>query len=101
MPIPACARNQLTVLATAALALTGAATLGAASPAGAAVHHGADSRPAVAARTAQGTAGGLVVNVGYAERKANNTPPRGAFPAPWAGATGVTFLGGPIPGTQG
>jgi hypothetical protein len=100
MPFLACARNQLSVLATAALALTGAATLGAAAPAGAAVHHGAASRPAAAGRAAPSAAGGLVVNVGYAERKANNTPPRGAFPAPWAGAPGVTFLGGPIPGTQ-
>ena len=100
MPILACARKQLSVLAAAALPLTGAATLGAAAPAGAAVHHGAASRPAAAGRAAPSAAGGLVVNVGYAERKPNNTPPPGAFPAPWAGAAGVTFLGGPIPGTQ-
>lgn len=100
MAILASAHTQLTALAAAALALTGAATLGAAAPAGAAVHHGAASRPAAAGRAASGTVDGLVVNLGYAEHKANNTPPPGTFPSPWRGAPGVTFLGNPIPGGQ-
>ena len=93
MPILTCARKQLSVLATAALALTGAATLGAATPAGASVHHGPAAAP--------GTASGLVVNVGYAEGKPSLPPPAGTFPSPWAGASNTTFLGGPIPGSTG
>ncbi len=100
MPILANAHKQLTILAAAALALTGAATLSAGA-AGAAVHHGAASRPAAAGRAAPSAAGGLVVNVGYAENKPSLPPPAGTFPSPWSGASNTTFLGGPIPGSTG
>jgi hypothetical protein len=93
-------RTHLTVLAAAALALAMAA-----APAGAAVHRspaqgspaatpGGDARLAAAG----GTVGGLVVSVGYAEDKEINTPDPAAFPVPWAGAPGTTFLGGTVPG---
>jgi hypothetical protein len=95
MPILARTRNHFTVLAAATLALAAAG-----APAPAAAHHGPAPRPAVTGRAAQGTAGGLVVNVGYAENKPGNAPPAGAFPKPWSGAPGTTFLGSPIPGSQ-
>jgi hypothetical protein len=101
MPILARARNQLSMLATAALAVTGAATLGATTPAGAAVHQGATSRAAAAGRAAPSAAGGLVVSVGYAENKPSLPPPAGTFLSPWSGAPNTTFLGAPIPGSTG
>jgi hypothetical protein len=51
--------------------------------------------PAGAAST---TAGGLSVFVGYAEDKEIETPDPADFPVPWSGSSGVTFLGGTVPG---
>ena len=39
-----------------------------------------------------------MVSVGYAEDKEISTPDPAAFPVPWAGSPGVTFLGGTVPG---
>ncbi len=47
---------------------------------------------------ATASAGGLSVFVGYAEDKEIETPNPAAFPVPWAGSPGVTFLGGTVPG---
>src|SRR5690242_6203051 len=98
----ALARNHLTVVAVAAAALAIAA---AAAPAGAAVHRGPAPGPPAGAvgvwtHRSEGQAGlgGLVVSVGYAEDKEINTPDPAAFPVPWAGAPGTTFLGGTVPG---
>ena len=106
MPILACARNHLSVLAAPALALAVTA-----APAGAAVHQvpgaGKAGVATVAAGHADGaargaaaraTAGGLLVSVGYAEDKEINTPDPAAFPVPWAGAPNTTFLGATVPG---
>jgi hypothetical protein len=91
--------KQVTVLATAALALAGAAALGAGTPAGAAAHRAPAPRPA-GARVDGSTVDGLKVYVGYAEDKETNTPPKGAFPKPWQGSSGIKFLGNPVPGGQ-
>ena len=64
------------------LALTGLVMAGVLAPAG-----GAST-----------TAGGLSVSVAYAEDKEIETPDPAAFPVPWAGSPGVTFLGGTVPG---
>jgi hypothetical protein len=90
MPILAYARGHLAVLAATALALAAGA-----APAGAEVHRASRPGPAAGATS---TAGGLVVSVGYAEDKEINTPDPAAFPVPWAGSPGTTFLGGTVPG---
>ncbi len=43
---------------------------------------------------------GLVVSVGYAEDKENNTPNPASFPVPWMGAPNTIFLGNPVPGNN-
>ena len=100
MPIRARTRTHITVAVAAGLALAVAA-----APAGAAVHYGLATGSAAGTAGAQAhqavgqaTVGGLLVSVGYAEDKEINTPNPAAFPVPWTGAPGTTFLGNSVPG---
>ena len=91
MRIRAGRRTRLTTIA----AIAAPVVLGmlSASPAGAAAPGG--SAPKAAAKP---SAASLAVSVAYAEDKEINTPDPTAFPVPWAGSPGTTFLGGTVPG---